>query len=159
MAGGRVVVEDLSAQDIAIGKVLGAFPNARLVDRRESPIVGYHAAHFVIRENARSFELQIRTEAQQRWAQLSEKFADLVGFQIKYGGGPEELARRLTSSGRIIYLTEKIKQNYRELLAVTPDHEREFGRDQILAEIAASDTELEEEFSELDDIIRQLMQD
>ncbi len=165
MAGGRIVVADLLAQDGAIRKVLETFPEARLVDRREKPIVGYHAVHFVIRQQAQSYELQIRTEAQQRWAQLSEKFADLVGFEIKYGDGPEELQDRLISSGRIIYLIENIKKNYHSWLQLDEaspegvDYADDFGRDKILAEIAEADCELELEFSELEAIIQHLQRD
>ncbi len=158
VAGGRVVVTDLDTQDSAINKVREAFPDARFIDRRESPIVGYHAAHFVIRENAQSYELQIRTQAQQRWAQLSEKFADLVGFEIKYGGGPEELEAQLTWSGRVIYLIERLKRGYQGFLQLDDDGilDTEFGRNEALAQIAEEDLELEERFIELEQIIQRL---
>jgi GTP pyrophosphokinase len=158
MAGGRVVVGDLRSQDSAISEVRENFQKARFVDRRESPMVGYHAAHFVIREDAQSYELQIRTEAQQRWAQLSEKLADLVGFGIKYGDGPEELEAHLISSGRIIYLIEKIKQGYEEMLELDHDAllESELDRNEMLAEIAEADEELEFQFTELERIIAHL---
>jgi hypothetical protein len=163
VAGGRVVVADLTAQDNAVKKVREAFPDARFVDRRVSPIIGYHAAHFVIREHSQSYELQIRTEAQQRWAQLSEKFADLVGFEIKYGGGPETLRNILILSGRLIYLNEWSRALSRELLRRDEIAPLESGaytidRNQILHSIADADAELEGSFSSLENTIELLKQ-
>ncbi|MDP9025389.1 MAG: hypothetical protein M3N13_08455 [Candidatus Eremiobacteraeota bacterium] len=94
----------------------------------------------------------------QRWAQLSEKFADLAGFEIKYGEGPEDLEARLISSGRIIYLIEQLKRLYHGILqsANPVAHDPEFGRIEMLAKIEQADVELEAQFSELKLIIQHL---
>lgn len=137
-----------------MGKVVAAFPESRLIDRRDNPVVGYHAVHVVIRDQAQSYELQIRTEAQQRWAQLSEKIADLVGFGIKYGDGPTELTKMLTSSGRLIYLREVSKRQRetiidldRQLLELDSQHIPEQSAEELRAEIAAENVALEEDFN------------
>jgi ppGpp synthetase/RelA/SpoT-type nucleotidyltranferase len=162
VAGGRVVVDDLPSQDTASATVLEAFPEARLVDRRKSPIVGYHAVHFVIREGPRSYELQIRTEAQQRWAQLSEKFADLLGFEIKYGGGPEAFSRQLTATGGMIYSIERLKKSLSQLLELDekvktlPNYQSQIDREKIAADVAAADVNLQGGFSGLERVIELL---
>lgn len=50
-------------------------------------IVRTDAGHFV--------EIQVRTELQQQWAEMSEKVSDLLGLEVKYGGGPSAVRRNL----------------------------------------------------------------
>ena len=49
-----------------------------------------------------SVEIQIRTDAQHKWSELSEKLSDLKGIEVKYGGGSEQTRKLLTSSGNLI---------------------------------------------------------
>ena len=42
-----------------------------------------------------AYEVQIRTEIQHAWAQLSERLADSYGFELKYGGGPSDITDAL----------------------------------------------------------------
>jgi ppGpp synthetase/RelA/SpoT-type nucleotidyltranferase len=93
MAGARVVVAGLTQQNELIRKLLAAFPNAKVDDKRTE--AGYRAVHVIFRETDLPFELQIRTEGQHRWAQVSEEVAVHLGSEVKYGGGPEAVRRML----------------------------------------------------------------
>jgi ppGpp synthetase/RelA/SpoT-type nucleotidyltranferase len=92
IAGCRVIVQGLSAQDVIVEKLTKAFPGCRVMDRRvQANNSGYRAVHLVVKtEDRRSVEIQVRTLAQHDWALFSEQLADHanVGMNIKYGGGP-----------------------------------------------------------------------
>src|SRR5438034_1444674 len=68
MAGCRLLVEDIAAQDRAIEGLLRVFPGAREYDRRLKPSHGYRAVHLIVRNNEQRVEIQIRTKLQQIWA-------------------------------------------------------------------------------------------
>lgn len=93
LAGARIVVDDLKAQDEAKEKI-GEFYTAREspwreVDRRKDPRFGYKAVHLVVRIDAMPVEIQIRTKLQDTWAQIFERLADRWGRGIRYGEDPE----------------------------------------------------------------------
>jgi len=93
IAGARIVVRDLTAQDEAKGKI-GSFYTAqgcawREIDRRKDPRFGYKAVHLVVRIDDMPVEVQIRTELQDTWAQIVERLADRWGRGIRYGEDPE----------------------------------------------------------------------
>lgn len=58
-----------------------------VLDRRANPSYGYRAVHVICQVGDRWVEVQIRTELQHWWAQLSEKLSDIRDPKIKYGGG------------------------------------------------------------------------
>jgi putative GTP pyrophosphokinase len=87
IAGCRVVVPDITKQDLAVDSLMTAFPNAAVVDRRETPSHGYRAVHVIVEISGKTVEIQVRTRFQHIWAEISEKYADLYGSEIKYGGG------------------------------------------------------------------------
>lgn len=72
-----------------------AFPQSSVVDRREAPNHGYRAVQVIVRQFGMPVEVQIRTELEHSWAQLSEKLSDVVNPSVKYGGGPELLRSTL----------------------------------------------------------------
>lgn len=83
---------DLVARSFAVGE-------SGIIDRRRNPRHGYRAVHVVPRVDERPVEIQIRTELQHGWANGMERFADVFGRQIRYGGEPsgssgEQRARR-----------------------------------------------------------------
>lgn len=163
VTGGRTIVPDLRAQEAVADVMSRSFPNARVVDRRASPIVGYHALHFVLREGAKSYELQVRTIAQQRWAQLSEKFADIVGFEIKYGGGPVEIRELLTKLGQLIYLVERTKFAYSRLIetentlvGLNDSYVRTQSEATAAIEISKLDDQLNVMFARIEEIIERM---
>jgi hypothetical protein len=96
IAGCRAVVNDLVAQDAILRKSVKLFSETRVVDRRLQPSHGYRAVHLIVGVSDRVVEVQLRTVLQHEWAQFSEKLADVVDPELKYGGGSEE-ARRILS--------------------------------------------------------------
>ncbi|HEV2641290.1 MAG TPA: hypothetical protein VGT98_01215, partial [Candidatus Elarobacter sp.] len=94
LAGARILVWDLRAQDQLVEKLAGRYPNAVVDDKRRQPTFNYRAVHVII-EAPLPYEVQVRTLNQQTWAQLSERLADRYGFELKYGGGPQEVAAAL----------------------------------------------------------------
>ena len=102
IAGVRVVVPTIEAQDGVVQFVLIGFPAAAVTDRRESPSNGYRAVHVVVRIGQYAVEVQVRTALQHRWAELSEKLADRFDPSIKYGGGPANIQSFLSVSSKRI---------------------------------------------------------
>jgi ppGpp synthetase/RelA/SpoT-type nucleotidyltranferase len=94
LAGARIVVNDLLAQDEATKKIRGFYElqgcACRFVDRREDPRFGYRAVHLVVRVDGLLVEIQVRTELQDAWAQIVERLADRWGRGIRYGEDPQD---------------------------------------------------------------------
>jgi ppGpp synthetase/RelA/SpoT-type nucleotidyltranferase len=113
IAGCRVVVDDAVAQDEVMGRLPKAFEKTSVLDRRKSPSHGYRAVHVVVRKGAVPVEIQIRTELQHSWAQLSEKLSDMMDPSIKYGGGPDlvksKLARLSENVGKVELLEIRLR--------------------------------------------------
>lgn len=108
IAGCRIVVETPADQDRMTADIAALFANSRLIDRRAIPSFGYRAVHVIVTLNDRPVEIQIRTELQHRWAQLSELLADVFGSEIKYGGGPQNVKELLLAcSGLVASLESK----------------------------------------------------
>lgn len=101
IAGCRVVVPDISAQSWVVAKLEQTF-NVTVSDRRASPSHGYRAVHVIVRERGLPVEVQVRTDLQHVWAELSEKLSDTYGSELKYGGGPQEVRQVLDPYSRII---------------------------------------------------------
>lgn len=102
LAGARTVVGlTLMEQELTLSTVLGIWPDARVIDRRDELMFGYRAIHVVPRVDGCFVEVQIRTGLQNVWAQLFEALADRWGRQIRYGlppDAPEALADNLTGA-------------------------------------------------------------
>jgi ppGpp synthetase/RelA/SpoT-type nucleotidyltranferase len=54
-------------------------------------------------------EVQIRSFLQHLWAELSERLSDVVGLNIKYGGGDATLRNALTDFSEIVSELEEIE--------------------------------------------------
>jgi ppGpp synthetase/RelA/SpoT-type nucleotidyltranferase len=76
------------------------YPDAEVQDRRIRPSYGYRAVHVIVTVEAKPVEIQIRTELQHNWALVTEKLADVIDQQIKYGGGPADIQELLGQRGR-----------------------------------------------------------
>ncbi len=61
-----------------------------VVDRRVKPSHGYRAVHVIASVSDKLVEIQIRSEVQHLWAELSEKRSD-VSPGIKYGHGDRKV--------------------------------------------------------------------
>jgi ppGpp synthetase/RelA/SpoT-type nucleotidyltranferase len=92
VAGARITVSDLQAQDIARDRVCDALTSSgctiRIRDRRDEPSHGDRAVHVIAGVSDLRVEIQIRTVLQDLWAQLYERCGDIWGRQIRYGGEP-----------------------------------------------------------------------
>ena len=94
IAGTRIVVPTLQLQEITAGVVRETFPawdprEAR--DTRErGDEYGYRALHLVVTLDGRYAEIQIRTQAQDTWAQVVEQADRALGTDLKHGRGPAE---------------------------------------------------------------------
>lgn len=56
---------------------------------------GYRAVHVVVLRANRLIEIQLRTEAQHRWAETVEQLGSRTGHNLKDGQGPKELLQYL----------------------------------------------------------------
>jgi ppGpp synthetase/RelA/SpoT-type nucleotidyltranferase len=102
IAGCRLVVNDVLVQDRVVERIGGKLAKAVLVDRRKDPSYGYRAVHIIATARNRPIEIQVRTELQHLWAQLSERLSDAHGSAIKYGGGDPESLRLLSMLSRMV---------------------------------------------------------
>lgn len=109
IAGCRLIVTDTRQQDQVVASLCEYFLSASVVDRRVRPSYGYRAVHVIVKKDGKLIEVQIRTELQHQWAELSEKFSDEIDVSIKYGGGDEEAQDHLSSLSNMIKEYEKFE--------------------------------------------------
>ena len=99
IAGCRTVVSNVAHQSRLVGRLESMFDLA-IIDRRARPSNGYRAVHAIVRDTGLPVEIQVRTDLQHAWAELSEKLADNFGIELKYGGGPPEVRKTLDDPPR-----------------------------------------------------------
>ena len=99
IAGARIVVPSLEAQELIGGAIVGRFPGLEprvAKDSRFDPdATGYRALHIVVKTRqhgagARFAEIQIRTTVQEAWAQIVEALDAGFSWDLKHGRGPAE---------------------------------------------------------------------
>ena len=96
VAGVRIVREmGLADQDAMVERIAEAFGGAKVIDRRAKPTHGYRAVHIVPKVDGRLVEIQVRTQLQDRWAQIVERLADQWGRRIRYGDAADEPQTRV----------------------------------------------------------------
>jgi putative GTP pyrophosphokinase len=97
IAGCRVVVSDVIEQDTVVRSVRALFDDTAVVDRRDKPSHGYRAVHVIVRVGERAVEIQVRSLLQHMWAEVSEKFADVIDPGLKYGASDDASASEFLS--------------------------------------------------------------
>jgi ppGpp synthetase/RelA/SpoT-type nucleotidyltranferase len=107
IAGCRLVVPNVLAQDEVVQRLKSALPKAVVIDRRKQPSFGYRAVHIIPTARNKPVEIQVRTEMQHLWAQLSEKLSDALDPTIKYGGGDSETRKRMSAISSLIAVLEE----------------------------------------------------
>lgn len=120
-------------QDEVADMVRGRFPTCKVKDRRASPRHGYRAVHIVVRHGQRLIEVQVRTELQHQWAEITEKLGDIVGRGLRYGEMPvnplaAQLHLRLIDLAELAELVETTECELADLedrWAADPPEERD----------------------------------
>lgn len=120
IAGCRLVVDNVEAQDRTIQQLRDLFPRTTTSDRRATPSHGYRAVHVIVSSNDVLVEIQVRTALQHAWAELSEKLSDVVDPAVKYGGGPEHVRSVLDKSAALIAQLEEMEGRVSDLLKSAP---------------------------------------
>jgi Region found in RelA / SpoT proteins len=94
IAGSRITVPTLAVQDAAIEIVMNHFgkcsPRIARDSREVADQYGYRASHLVVTLDRRFVEIQIRTVAQNAWAQIVESVDEVLGSDLKHGRGPAD---------------------------------------------------------------------
>jgi ppGpp synthetase/RelA/SpoT-type nucleotidyltranferase len=107
IAGCRVIVTDVAEQERVVDSLRAVFSEASVADRRVNPSYGYRAVHVIVEIDGVQVEIQVRTSLQHLWAELSEKFSDVVDPSIKCGQGPAEVRELLATSSELIVDLER----------------------------------------------------
>ncbi len=99
ISGTRIIVQDLKTQNNIISKIKDNFNLDREYDYRKSE-QNYRSVHLVIKDDKNKyFEIQIRTLAQQTWADESEEF----GEHAKQGFYSDQVGEYLSMLSDIVY--------------------------------------------------------
>jgi putative GTP pyrophosphokinase len=106
IAGCRIIVDDVAAQDKVTARIMAEFPRVTMVDRRLNPSHGYRAVHLIVHCDDKLIEIQCRTQMQHLWSQLSERLADVVDPALKYGSGPESALVLLAKTSELVAQSE-----------------------------------------------------
>ncbi len=106
IAGCRIIVLDRTAQDRLVAALSQLFPQVRVLDLRVRPSHGYRAVHVVPMIDGYRVEVQVRTNLQHWWAELSETLAlGHAAPELKYGG---DVPERPGTRGRLLLLSDVI---------------------------------------------------
>lgn len=132
VAGCRLVVEDVPAQDRTVAALVEAFSaSAKIVDRRERPNHGYRAVHVIVKSLGKNVEVQVRTNLQHYWAEFSERVSQDLGLAIKYGGGPPLARAQLLNASKLVADIESLEARLSTGGKASPDSDafRQFSKD------------------------------
>lgn len=97
-----MIVSNISEQQRVVDSLCQLFDDVSVVDRRANPSNGYRAVHVIVNHSGKLVEVQVRTELQHVWAELSEKYSDVIHPGIKYGRGNEQIVQSLLQTSKVI---------------------------------------------------------
>ncbi len=123
IGGCRLIAVDIADQEQVILTLKKLFENITIADRRENPSHGYRAVHVIVRCQEKLIEIQIRTALQHLWAELSEKYSDVLDPAIKYGGGDEKIRAFLTETTSSLIGLEGLESELRLIKMELPSIE------------------------------------
>lgn len=108
IAGSRLTVPTMADLQVAAAWLRNHLNVEREKDyTRHGQKGGYRAIHLIVMtDSGRYAEIQIRTEVQHAWANLSEQLAYSIDRLIKAGGGPPDVRRRLLALSRQGWLVD-----------------------------------------------------
>lgn len=109
VAGCRIIVADIAAQEKTVQALTSAYAQTDVVDRRQRPSHGYRAVHVIVSHDGKLVEIQVRTQLQHLWAEFSEKLSDIIDPAIKYGGGDARIQEMLTESSTLVLSQEELE--------------------------------------------------
>jgi putative GTP pyrophosphokinase len=91
IAGCRIVIQGGSqAADTLSSLLMGAFESLKWEsERKDRHAYGYRATHIIAKKGQKFYEIQLRTYAQDVWANLVESLSD-ENNTLKYGGSDQE---------------------------------------------------------------------
>lgn len=110
IAGCRIIAANIARQEQIVQSIRALFADAVIVDRRQRPSHGYRAVHIIVKSAGKMVEIQLRTALQHLWAEVSEKFSDVVDFSIKYGGGDETTREVLAVTSQAVAGIEDLEK-------------------------------------------------
>jgi putative GTP pyrophosphokinase len=117
IAGCRLIVSDIENQEAVAQSLKSLFESTIVIDRRQQPSHGYRAVHVIARCRDKMIEIQVRTSLQHLWAELSEKFTDVIDPAIKYGGGNETVRIILAATSVLVAAEESTETMLANALA------------------------------------------
>lgn len=121
IAGCRLIVENIAEQDKVVKSLASLFEDVDVVDRRQKPSHGYRAVHVIANCNNKLIEVQVRTELQHLWAEVSEKLSDVIDSAIKYGGGDENIRSLLIAESGMVANVEEAEATLAEVEKILTD--------------------------------------
>ena len=145
-------------QDEIVDELGQLFDRNNVVDRRRKPSHGYRAVHVVPEFGDAAIELQVRTELQHRWAELSEKLSDVFDHSIKCGGGRDDIRVPLLEASEEIANIEGLEPRIARLQASVSTFPPEIRveLENISRNVLESKTKAHEKLDDLYASIRQL---
>lgn len=120
IAGCRIIVADIAEQESVIQSLTSLFERVSVIDRRANPSHGYRAVHVVVNYDSKLIEIQARTSLQHVWAEMSEKFSDVIDPSIKYGGGDEAIQGLLQQASKVIASEEELQKELDNSMSLPP---------------------------------------
>jgi hypothetical protein len=153
IAGCRVVVGNVVAQERFVASLITDFPKASVIDRRNNPSYGYRAVHIIAEISGKPIEIQVRTSLQHLWAEVSEKSSDVLDPTIKYGGGSDQWRIFLTKGSDAVAAYEHFEKNVSNAVAAHEVLEKSIAE---LREDHVPDHEVQELGGKLEGITRNM---